>query len=157
MALRLNGISHWVMWELATLFEHVGTVQDGIHAEPPASVVDAPDAQPLDVRQGEIRFERRALQLRRHQDGHRRAEPGDPPGEKIGLVGRSGAGKSTVVNLLLRFHDLRKAGRILIDGQDIAGVTQDSLRAPGRHGHAGHQPAAPLGARQHPLRPPGRR
>jgi ATP-binding cassette subfamily B multidrug efflux pump len=50
------------------------------------------------------------------------------PGEKIGLVGRSGAGKSTIVNLLLRFYDVEQ-GRILIDGQDIARVTQDTLRA----------------------------
>jgi len=129
MALRLNGISHWIMWEMATLFEHVGTVADGIQMlSRPRAVVDAPDAKPLVVRQGEIRL-----------DGVRFAYGGTKtvidgldlviqPGEKIGLVGRSGAGKSTVVNLLLRFHDVA-AGRILIDGQDIAHVTQDSLRA----------------------------
>ena len=72
------------------------------------------------------------------------------PGEKIGLVGRSGAGKSTLVSLLLRFYDL-EGGRILIDGQDVSQVTQDSLRA-NRHGDPGHLAAAPLGARQHPLR-----
>ena len=129
MALRLNGISHWVMWEMAALFEHIGTVQDGINTiARPHAVVDAPDAQPLVVRRGDIRF-----------DGVRFAYGGKAPvidgmnlhirpGEKIGLVGRSGAGKSTIVNLLLRFHDVQ-AGRILIDGQDIARVTQDSLRA----------------------------
>ena len=74
------------------------------------------------------------------------------PGEKIGLVGRSGAGKSTLVNLLLRFFDL-EGGRILIDGQDIAAVTQESLRAQIAHGDAGHLAAAPLDPRQHPLRP----
>ena len=77
------------------------------------------------------------------------------PGEKVGLVGRSGAGKSTLVNLLLRFYDL-ESGRILIDGQDISSVTQDSLRAAYRHGDAGHVAAASIGARQHPLRPAGR-
>ncbi len=129
MALRLNGISHWVMWEMASLFEHIGTVQDGMLTLSRArSVVDAPAAVPLQVRAGEIRFEgvdfayggkRAVVQA---LDLHIR------PGEKIGLVGRSGAGKSTVVNLLLRFYDVA-GGRILIDGQDIAGVTQESLRA----------------------------
>ena len=73
------------------------------------------------------------------------------PGEKIGLVGRSGAGKSTVVNLLLRFFDL-EAGRILIDGQDIAQATQESLRVADLGGDAGYLAAAPLDPREHPLR-----
>ncbi len=133
MALRLNGISHWVMWEMASLFEHIGTVQDGINTlAKPHTVVDAPAAQPLNVGRGEIRLEQVRFtygavgpQARAVIDDlslHIRA------GEKIGLVGRSGAGKSTIVNLLLRFHDVA-GGRILIDGQDIAQVTQDSLRA----------------------------
>ena len=129
MALRLNGISHWVMWEMASLFEHIGTVQDGITTlARPRTVLDAPDAAPLQVPRGEVRFE--------HVDfaygGTRKVIDGMDlvirPGEKIGLVGRSGAGKSTIVNLLLRFYDVA-GGRILIDGQDIARVTQDSLRA----------------------------
>ena len=132
MALRLNGISHWVMWEMATLFEHIGTVQDGIVTlSRQLQVTDAPDARPLVVRQGDIRFEHVSFsygegpQARRVVDDlslHIR------PGEKIGLVGPSGAGKSTLVNLLLRFYDLTH-GRVLIDGQDVARVTQDSLRA----------------------------
>lgn len=129
MALRLNGISHWMMWEVASLFEHIGTVQDGINTlSRPHKVVDAPDAAPLQVPHGEIRFddvsfnyggERPVIE---HLNLHIRA------GEKIGLVGRSGAGKSTIVNLLLRFHDVER-GQIRVDGQDIARVTQDSLRA----------------------------
>jgi ATP-binding cassette, subfamily B, multidrug efflux pump len=129
MALRLNGIAHWIMWELASLFENIGTVQDGIgtlsrrHA-----VVDRPGAPALEVRRGEIRFEH----VEFHYGGPRRVIDDLSlhirPGEKIGLVGRSGAGKSTIVNLLLRFYDV-EGGRILIDGQDIAGVRQDSLRA----------------------------
>jgi ATP-binding cassette, subfamily B, multidrug efflux pump len=133
MALRLNGISHWVMWEMASLFEQIGTVQDGINtlARSP-SVVDRPGAQPLRVARGDIRFEQVSFAY------GAASNPAGPviddlnlhirPGEKIGLVGRSGAGKSTIVNLLLRFYDI-PAGRVLIDGQDIALATQDSLRA----------------------------
>jgi len=136
MALRLNGISHWIMWELASLFEHVGTVQDGINTlARPHRVVDRPDAQPLAVTRGEIRFEAVDFDYGRARDAQDTAPRVIEklslvirPGEKIGLVGRSGAGKSTIVNLLLRFYDI-EAGRILIDGQDIAAVTQDSLRA----------------------------
>ncbi|HSW34427.1 MAG TPA: ABC transporter ATP-binding protein [Steroidobacteraceae bacterium] len=129
MALRLNGISHWIMWELASLFEHVGTVQDGINTLARRhTVVDREGAEPLQVPRGEIRFEHV-----RFAYGGERSVIEDfsltiRAGEKIGLVGRSGAGKSTIVNLLLRFYDV-EGGRILIDGQDIAGVTQTSLRA----------------------------
>ena len=128
MALRLSGMSHWVMWELASLFEHVGTVQDGMGMLSRArTVVDAPGAKALEVSRGEIRFE----QVDFGYGGPRKVVDGLDllirPGEKIGLVGRSGAGKSTVVNLLLRLYDVG-SGRVLIDGQDIAGVTQDSLR-----------------------------
>ncbi|CAL63115.1 ABC transporter, ATP-binding protein [Herminiimonas arsenicoxydans] len=129
MALRLNGISHWVMWEMATLFEQVGTVQDGINTLARAhTVTDAADAAPLQVMRGELKFDHVGFAY-----GGTRAVIDQfnltiRPGEKVGLVGRSGAGKSTIVNLLLRFYDLEQ-GRILIDGQDIAHVTQNSLRA----------------------------
>jgi ATP-binding cassette subfamily B multidrug efflux pump len=129
MALRLNGISHWMMWEMASLFEQVGTIQDGINTlSKPHKVLDRPDAHALKVQHGDIRFqdvsfayggERKVIE---HLNLHIQ------PGEKIGLVGRSGAGKSTIVNLLLRFHDVEH-GQVLIDGQDISRVTQDSLRA----------------------------
>ena len=128
MALRLNGMSHWVMWEMASLFEHIGTVQDGIGTlSRPRTVNDRPQAPALQVPRGEIRFEGVRFGYGRDRavidglDLHIR------PGERIGLVGRSGAGKSTIVNLLLRFYDVER-GRILIDGQDIAEVSQDSLR-----------------------------
>ncbi len=129
MALRLNGISHWMMWEMASLFEHIGTVQDGILTlSRPHSVLDRPGAQALAVSSGEIAFE----QVDFAYGGARRVFEGLTlrirAGEKIGLVGPSGAGKSSLVNLLLRFHDIN-SGRILIDGQDIAAVTQESLRA----------------------------
>jgi ATP-binding cassette, subfamily B, multidrug efflux pump len=129
MGLRLNGISHWVMWEMATLFEHIGTVQDGINTiARPRAVVDVPDAKPLVVTRGDIRFEQVTFS---YAEGKQavigKLDLNIRPGEKIGLVGRSGAGKSTIVNLLLRFYDVQ-GGRILIDGQDIAQATQISLR-----------------------------
>ena len=129
MAMRLNGISHWIMWEMAALFEYVGTVQDGMLTLSKAhTVVDRADARPLAVTRGEICFEHVTFSY-----GGPRKVIDDfsltiRPGEKFGLVGRSGAGKSTIVNLLLRFYDI-PAGRILIDGQDIAHATQESLRA----------------------------
>ncbi|MFT3779907.1 MAG: ABC transporter ATP-binding protein [Ottowia sp.] len=129
MALRLSGMSHWVMWEMTSLFESVGTIQDGINTlSRPRAVVDKAGAQPLAVTRGEVRFDDVTFRYRND------AQPVIDhlsltirPGEKIGLIGRSGAGKSTLVNLLLRFHDIQQ-GRVLIDGQDIAHVTQDSLR-----------------------------
>ena len=129
MALRLSGMSHWVMWEMTSLFESVGTIQDGINTlSRPRAVVDAPGAKPLVVTRGEVRFDGVTFSYR---DGARPVIENlnltIHPGEKVGLIGRSGAGKSTLVNLLLRFHDVQK-GRILIDDQDIAKVTQDSLR-----------------------------
>jgi ATP-binding cassette subfamily B multidrug efflux pump len=133
MALRLNGISHWVMWEVASLFEQIGTVQDGLGSlATPTTVVDRPEAKALEVSGGAIEFRDVTFSY-----GAKRAEGAGPvisglnlhvrAGEKIGLVGRSGAGKSTIVNLLLRFYDV-ESGEICIDGQNIAGVTQESLR-----------------------------
>ena len=129
MALRLMGYSHWVMWQMTGLFENVGTIQDGILTlTKPRTIVDAPDARPLQVTHGAIAFEDLSFaykdggkQVIDHLNLHIRA------GERIGLIGRSGAGKSTLVNLLLRFHE-PQGGRITIDGQDIRTVTQDSLR-----------------------------
>jgi ATP-binding cassette subfamily B multidrug efflux pump len=118
------------MWEMASLFEHIGTVQDGLKTlSKGQGVVDAEGAQELQVPRGEIRFESLNFD---YGNGRAVVQGLDlliRPGEKIGLVGRSGAGKSTLVNLLLRLYDLKDGGgRILVDGQDIAGVTQDSLR-----------------------------
>ena len=128
MALRLNGISHWIMWEMASLFEHVGTVQDGLKTlSRPRSVVDRPGAGELKVSRGEVEFDRVSFGYAADKPVIENFSLRIRPGEKVGLVGRSGAGKSTFVNLLLRLHDVQ-GGRILIDGQDIAGVTQESLR-----------------------------
>jgi ATP-binding cassette subfamily B multidrug efflux pump len=129
LVMRFQGMSQWVMWEMSSLFENIGTVKDGINSiSLPRVVSDKSEAEKLPVVQGDIKFDNIAFHYGKQSgviDGlnlHVR------PGEKIGLVGRSGAGKSTIVNLLLRFYD-RAEGRVLIDGHDIAGVTQDSLRA----------------------------
>ena len=129
MALRVNGLSQYIMWESARLFENIGTVGDGmVTLSKPQTILDKPKALPLKVSQGEIKFE--------HVDFS--YEAGKPllngfnltirPGEKVGLIGRSGAGKSTIVNLLLRFYE-PQSGTISIDGQNIGDVTQESLRA----------------------------
>ena len=129
MALRLMGYSHWVMWQMTGLFENVGTIQDGITTlTKPRTIVDTPDAKPLQVTRGAIAF--KDVSFGYKADGKKVMDHLNldiRPGERIGLIGRSGAGKSTLVNLLLRFHEVQ-GGCITIDGQDIRGVTQDSLR-----------------------------
>lgn len=128
MALRLNGLSHWMLWQSATLFENIGTVRDGINTlTKPHTVIDAPNADSLQVKGGEVRFENVDFAYN-NKDLFKQFNLHIKPGEKIGLVGRSGAGKSSVVNLLLRFYDVQ-GGQITIDGQNIAHVTQNSLRA----------------------------
>ena len=129
LALRLNGISQWIMWEMAMLFENIGTVYDGVQLlSRPRDVQDRPGAPDLQVTAGEVRFERIAFHYGKDGGVIDELSLTIAPGQKVGLIGRSGAGKTTMVNLLLRLHDL-EGGRILIDGQDIAGVRQDSLRA----------------------------
>lgn len=128
MSLRLNGISHWVMWEMTSLYEQIGTVQDGMNTLTLRSQVnDAPNAKPLNIVHGDIAFK----QVDFHYGGEKQVlanlNLNIKAGEKVGLVGRSGAGKSTIVNCLLRFFDVEK-GEILIDGQNVSDVTQLSLR-----------------------------
>ncbi len=128
MSLRLNGISHWVMFEMTTLYEQVGTVQDGINTLTTHNkIIDAIDAKPLQVSQGEIRFETVNFNYGNQKKLLKTLNLHIKAGEKVGLVGRSGAGKSTIVNLLLRFFEV-ESGQILIDGQNINAVTQNSLR-----------------------------
>lgn len=129
MALRINGMSHWIMWQMTSLFENIGTVQDGMATLTSGpKVQDAPDAKVLEPAGGEVVFDNVSF----NYNGERQVLDGLTlhirPGEKIGLVGRSGAGKSTLINLLLRFYDVDR-GEIRIDGQNIAKVTQDSLRS----------------------------
>ncbi|MEM8771008.1 MAG: ABC transporter ATP-binding protein [Pseudomonadota bacterium] len=129
LTLRIYGMSQWIMWEVSALFENIGVIHDGMSMlTKKIDVEDAKGAKPLNVTKGAIRFD--------HVKFHYGKEDGViddlslsiAPGEKIGLVGRSGAGKTTITNLLLRFYDL-ESGSIEIDGQNVAQVTQDSLRS----------------------------
>lgn len=149
MALRVNGLAHWIMWQAAGLFENLGTVQDGMRTfSQPLAITDAKNAKPLSVTAGSIHFQAVNFQYAgslavaaKHTADNPPTTPQTMPqtllndfslhihaGEKIGLVGRSGAGKSTLVNLLLRFYDIN-SGSILIDEQNIQSVTQESLRS----------------------------
>ena len=135
LVLRLQGMSQWVLWEIAGLFENIGIIEDGISTiSRKVAITDERDAKNLVVTGGEIKYR----DIHFNYGRINRVGPISSvikgmsltvaAGEKIGVVGRSGAGKSTLVSLLLRFYDLEQ-GRILVDGQDIAEVTQDSLRA----------------------------
>ena len=133
LCLRLNGMSHWVMWEVASLFENLGTVQDGINTlAQPIAVKNVDKAPALNVNGGQIHFKNMSFSYpganTQPVPVFKNLDLNIKPGEKVGLVGRSGAGKSTLVNLLLRFYDTTD-GQILIDGQDISQVDQESLRA----------------------------
>ena len=129
MALRLNGISHWVMWEMTSLYEQVGTLQDGLNTlSMHQEIKDEKNAKDLQIKKASVSFQNVVF----NYPGQKKSVIHNfslhiKPGEKVGLVGRSGSGKSTLVNLLLRFYDL-KAGVIMIDNQDISKVKQNSLR-----------------------------
>ncbi|HTQ76030.1 MAG TPA: ABC transporter ATP-binding protein [Burkholderiales bacterium] len=131
LAWQIANVAGWVSWEVTSIFENIGVVQEGMQTiAVPLTGVDRPGARKLEVSRGEIGFEHVSFDYGR--------TGGEPvldrldftirPGERVGLVGRSGSGKSTLVNLLLRFYDLEH-GSIRIDGQDIREVTQESLRA----------------------------
>ncbi|MBY8253324.1 ABC transporter ATP-binding protein/permease [Vibrio fluvialis] len=129
LALRINGMSKWIMWEVGGLFENMGTVVDGMHMlSKPIAIQDKPNAKALQVSQGGIEFDDVSFHYGENKGVIDHLNLTIKPGEKVGVVGRSGAGKSTLVNLLLRFHDV-ESGSIRIDGQDISAVTQDSLRS----------------------------
>lgn len=128
LALRLQGMSHWIMWELASMFESIGVVYDGMNLLSTKSAVkDAPDAQVLQASSGEISFDKVHFHYGKESGAIDNLSLHIEGGEKIGLVGRSGAGKTTLTNLLLRLYDV-EAGRVTIDNADVASVTQESLR-----------------------------
>ncbi len=129
LVIRLNQMSGWILRTITSLFENIGTLENAIETiSRPQEIVDRPSAKPLVVTNGAIRFEDVHFHYGREGGIIEGLSLSIAPGEKVGLVGRSGAGKSTLVNLLLRFYDL-ESGRILIDGQDVSAVTQESLRA----------------------------
>src|SRR5690606_9166631 len=129
LVIRINSMAEWIMWVVNGIFDNLGTVQDGMRSiAQPRLGLDRPDARPLQVASGEVHFDDLHFHYGKGSGVIAGLSLQVAPGERIGLVGPSGAGKSTLINLLLRLHDL-EGGRILIDGQDIAEVTQDSLRA----------------------------
>ena len=129
LALRINGMSQWIMWEVSALFENIGVIHDGMGMMSiPHNVVDAKGASKLSAQKGEIEFDAISFHYGKEGGIIENLSLKIEAGEKIGLVGRSGAGKTTLTNLLLRFYDL-EGGTIRIDGQDISKASQDSLRA----------------------------
>lgn len=129
LVLRLHGMSHWIMWEMSGLFENLGMAHDGMNTIAKVqSVTDVPNAPPLKVTQGEVVFDDISFSYGKGKGVIDNFTLAIKPGEKIGLVGRSGAGKTTLMNVLLRLFDL-EGGRIVVDGQDISQVDQETLRA----------------------------
>ncbi|MEQ9505029.1 MAG: ABC transporter ATP-binding protein [Hyphomonas sp.] len=129
LALRMKAMSQWIMWEVAGLFENIGVVYDGMSMlGKPVAITDQSGAAALPPAKGDIRFEDVTFHYGKGAGVIGGFSLDIRPGEKIGLVGRSGAGKTTLTNLLLRFYDA-ESGRILIDGHDITRVSQDSLRS----------------------------
>lgn len=128
MAIRVNTMSRWIMWESARLFENIGTINDGMRTlSKPHTIIDQRNASELKVNKGEIKFEQVNFAYKPEKPLLQNFNLTIKAGDKVGLIGRSGAGKSTLVNLLLRFYETNQ-GVITIDGQDIRQVTQDSLR-----------------------------
>jgi ATP-binding cassette subfamily B multidrug efflux pump len=128
LALRLNGMAQWIMWEVSAIFEHIGTVLDGAKTlSAPLQVQDTPQAKTLEVTQGHIEFKNVHFAYDKTHPVFKGFNLKITAGEKVGIVGRSGAGKSTFVNILLRFYDIQ-SGEILIDQQALGSVTQESLR-----------------------------
>ena len=129
LVLRLNAMTGWIMWAVTGLFREIGVVREGMETiAQPIGLVDAPDAKPLQITDTTIEFRNVSHHYGRDSGGVNGLSLTIKAGEKVGLVGRSGAGKSTLVKLLLRFYDAEH-GQILIDGQDITRVTQNSLRS----------------------------
>jgi len=128
LTLRLNAMTGWIMWALSSFFRSLGVVQEGMETiAQPITLTDAPQAKPLALTQGRIEIKQLSHHYGGAVNGLDALSLEIAPGEKVGIIGRSGSGKSTLVKLLLRFYDAEK-GEVLIDGQNIRDVTQDSLR-----------------------------
>ena len=128
ISLRIAQMSGWVSFTLMSIYTAVGEVEDGMQTlAVPHALTDAPDAAPLPKVRGEIRLEGVTFGYGRQRGGVTGIDLTIAAGEKLGIVGASGAGKSSLVALLLRLYD-PEAGRILIDGHDLRSVTQESLR-----------------------------
>ena len=128
LTLRLNAMTGWIMWALSSFFRQLGVVSEGMETiSQPIEMVDTSRAQPLTITEGKVEVQGLSHHYGRQSGGLSDVSFTIRPGEKIGLVGRSGAGKSTLLKLLLRFYDI-ETGQIMIDGQSVSDVTQDSLR-----------------------------
>jgi ATP-binding cassette subfamily B multidrug efflux pump len=151
LVLRLSSMTYWIMWSTTNLFENLGVVQEGMETiTHPVTLVDAPGAPALQFHEGKIEIDHVSHHYGRGFGGLRDVSLTIRPGEKIGVVGRSGAGKSSLVKLMLRFYDT-ESGAIRIDGQNIADVTQESLRRVIGMVQQDSAPIAPVDPRQHPL------
>jgi len=129
VSIRIAQMTGWVSFTLMAIYSNVGEIENGMKTLSVRDrVEDRPDAKPLQVSEGGIVFDQVEFAYGRDVGGVQGISLTIQPGEKLGIVGASGAGKSTLVSLLLRLYDGEK-GQILIDGQNIAGVTQNSLRS----------------------------
>ncbi|MEM8552801.1 MAG: ABC transporter ATP-binding protein [Pseudomonadota bacterium] len=128
MTLRLTAMSNWMAQSALSIFGELGTIEDGaMSLSPPHEVVDREGAVPLSNPAGPVRFDNVVFRYGNAEGGLNGLSFTVSPGEKVGLVGRSGAGKSTTVATLLRLYD-REGGMVTIGGDDVEAVTQDSLR-----------------------------
>lgn len=129
LTIRLNGMTGWIMWVTVRLFEHAGVMREGLQSiAVPHSVTDNPKAPALNLTSGNIEIRDLSHHYGKGYGGLDGINLSIKAGEKVGLVGRSGSGKSSLVNLLMRFRDAEH-GQILVDGQSVTDVTQDSLRS----------------------------
>jgi ATP-binding cassette, subfamily B, multidrug efflux pump len=128
LTFRIHGMAEWLLDAVASLFGYAGATREALKTvAQPVDIVDSPEAVELGAVAGTIRFDQVSHHYGKGDGGIDRVTLHVHSGERIGLVGPSGVGKSTLVNLLLRFFDT-ETGRIEIDGTDIRSVTQDSLR-----------------------------
>ncbi|MCZ8334273.1 MAG: ABC transporter ATP-binding protein [Rhodobacteraceae bacterium] len=128
IAMRIAQMSGWVSFTLMSIYTSVGEVEDGMKTlAVPHALADASDARELPPIRGEIHFNHASFAYGRKRGGVRDIDLHIRAGEKLGIVGASGAGKSSLVSLLLRLYDT-ESGAVLVDGHDLRHITQESLR-----------------------------